>query len=85
METLWPDNAEADISPSHVVQTELFIEKSNEGANSARRVVVLGLSKKQGAAPLEIPQVDIVSKAGTDNFDPRIHGENDFRFGIVSA
>ncbi len=66
-----------------MVQIETIVEQADKGPDGARGAVILGLAQQQGAAPLEIPQVDIVAKGGADNFSGRRDGQHDFRLRVA--
>ncbi len=68
-----------------VVHRELVIEQTDERANRAGRIIVLGLAEQKRAAPFEIAQVHVVAERRAADFAVAVHCEHDFRLRIVPA
>ena len=62
---------------------EMIVQQADERAEAGGRVIVLGASKQQGAAPLEIPQVHVIPEGGTHDLAVWPADQNDFWLGIV--
>ncbi len=55
-------DGERDVRVADVIEAERAIEETDEGADRAGSVVVLGLAQQQRAAPFDVAQVDIVAQ-----------------------
>src|SRR5262249_21683676 len=82
-EALLAQDLETHHGAAHIIESETAIEEANERSDRARRVVVLGLAEQQGAAPLEIAQVDVVAEARTEDAAAAIAGQYDLGLRIV--
>ena len=61
----------------------MLVEQPDEGAYGAGGVVVLRLSEQQGAATLDVPQIDVVPQRGTEDASLSIADEYDLRLRVV--
>ena len=58
-------------APRTSSRLKVVVEQAHERPDGAGGVVVLGLGEQQGAAALEVAQVDVVAEAGPDDGSPR--------------
>ena len=56
-EAIWAVNPHYQLYLAHIGDTKTRVEQANEGADGARRIVVLGFARQQGAAAFKIAQV----------------------------
>ncbi len=68
---------------AHVVHAETGVEQPDEGADGAGGVVVLGLAEQQGAAALDVAQVDVVAQRGAHDVAAAVHGQHHLGLGVV--
>ncbi|MNR00782.1 hypothetical protein D3C85_1165660 [compost metagenome] len=45
---------QSDFAAAHVIQIEMLIEQTNEWADGAGAIVILGLAQQQSATPLDV-------------------------------
>src|SRR5690606_35868665 len=55
-------DAQVDVEPADGVETEVVVEQTDERADGARGVVVLGPGQQQGAASFDVAEVDVVAE-----------------------
>src|SRR5207247_6456993 len=81
--TLWTQHIDMDAGLAQVVDSVALVEQANERPDGATGIVVLGLAEQQGAAPLEVAQVDIVAERGPDYLAGTVDRQHHFRLRIV--
>jgi hypothetical protein len=84
-QALRPQHLQPDGDASHRGDVEVLVEQADEGADRARGIVVLGLAQQQGAAPLDVAQVDIIAQRGAPDPALRVHHQHQLRFRVAPA
>ncbi len=74
---------QAHFGGAYGVEREVVVEQTDEGADRAGTVVVLGLAEQQRAAALDVAQVDVVAQRGAQHAAGAAHCQHDLRFRIV--
>ena len=59
LEAIGTYNRQIKLGRARIIQSERFVEQSDERADGGRPIVVFRLTKQQGAAAFDIAQVDI--------------------------
>src|SRR5690606_40981002 len=76
-------DAQVDVEPADGVETEAVVEQADERADGARGVVVLGAGQQQGAASLDVAEVDVVAERRAAHPTARVHDEDGLGLGVV--
>ena len=71
------------LAPAHIVDAEMLVEQTNEGANGRRGVVVLGLAQQQRATALEVAQVEVVTQRAALGLAAAVDRQNHLGFRVV--
>ncbi len=81
--TLGAHHFDIDAARTQVINSIMPVEQADERPDCATGIVVLGFAKQQGAAALEVAQVDVITERGPDNLAGTVDRQHHFRLRIV--
>jgi len=68
LEAVFPFDGNADMHLPDIVERKCRVEQTEQRADRAARVLILGLAQQQRRTPFDIPQIHIVARASRRQF-----------------